>query len=629
MKVTRTLNDGQYLRLEDENEAAVTFLRNGRTALLLSIFVPGDARRNGIATGLLETAEAKLYEMGVRRLEADFLETSSDIKGFLENNGFKLSKGAPVVTIDAAELLSSDVTAKLLRRDIRCASFSALDELNMTEWDSLLGLLEKLGIPLRQKEVARFSQTMSGVAIDRRGELRAVVLCSEIKDSLHIEFLASAGKKSGEYILCALQGAIMELMVSGGSVAYSNITALVLHDGVRGLAGYLLKDEPEVIDTCIFAYKQAKEGIGKYVIDDIDERRQRRVSREIAKLPLQDNISKKCAWGRNKGAWGRNKGNVSHDAKAPPEQEFPYELGEPFDIQIGRGADEDESEEFLHEDTVWLSEYNIEKYKDLIPKDALWCIPRSHFRGLLYDSGEELSYIIYELVKADGKGTEYRAFIRWMKLAGSVSAEAIFEEYDNQIKNKDVIETVYEGSVKDTDVDLLEGLGFNTKKKESEDILVSVKDALGIPLSKGSILSNVTGLNDIEERQFKRALVNCVVHNKKGILEDILELPLEWFERDVSSCVITDNRVSSLFLLHQLPTLRLMIDLLFSSTADAEMYMSSMITRSVREAVKKYPPDTPVLIRRHSKTATVLTDRFFPGVRGETVVSAKRTEQGT
>ena len=69
-----------------------------------------------------------------------------------------------------------------------------------------------------------------------------------------------------------------------------------------------------------------------------------------------------------------------------------------------------------------------------------------------------------------------------------------------------------------------------------------------------------------------------------------------------------------------------MVDLLFSSGGDSRVDILRMMIRSIRAAAGKYPEDTPVILRRHNKTVQALTDKLFPGKKGEAVLYAERKE---
>jgi hypothetical protein len=82
-----------------------------------------------------------------------------------------------------------------------------------------------------------------------------------------------------------------------------------------------------------------------------------------------------------------------------------------------------------------------------------------------------------------------------------------------------------------------------------------------------------------------------------------------------------------MLLMHQLPSEQLMVDLLFSSGGDAQLDILSMVTHSIQAAVAKYPKKTPVILKRHNAVVKAISDRLFPGKKGETVLYCERKER--
>ena len=109
-------------------------------------------------------------------------------------------------------------------------------------------------------------------------------------------------------------------------------------------------------------------------------------------------------------------------------------------------------------------------------------------------------------------------------------------------------------------------------------------------------------------------------------MEDILFLPKGWFDNEISSCVVTDSKVTGLLLLHKNEEEELYVDLLFSVGAEYKIDIVNLIRFSVSKAMEKYGPDTKVIIRRHSAETEALAKTLFPEKEGEKVVLGERRE---
>lgn len=326
--------------------------------------------------------------------------------------------------------------------------------------------------------------------------------------------------------------------------------------------------------------------------------------------------------GGTEATGGRGAGRTGAES-AESDRPFPYELPDPRDIDYGFEKDEDETDGLIYHDTRRITVENLDEFEGRLPEDALQDIPRPWHRGLTTGDGGKPSYLVYELTDVDDEENT-GARIRWSRL--SEDADKLLDEFIHEAKSAGVTRSSIETRQDDTIEFVLAGAGFFTEKRESTDIAVTVGELGKLPFTAKKTPENVVGLDGISLRQFKRGIGNCMIHNRKGLLEDIAFLPIEWFEQDVSSVVLTEERVSGMLLVHQLPSGRLMVDLLFSSSGDAQMDILRMITRAIREAVDKYPAGTPVIIRRHNKRVFALTDRLFPGKKGAAVLYAERRE---
>ena len=303
MDIIRTLFDEHYIRLEDENEAAVTVFYHDKTAHLVSVFVPKDNRKCKAASQLLEAMEDLLFEMGIMEIESDFPKSATDVYGFLEACDYELKEDAPVVSIDTKKLLSAERIEKLLQKKDIKSHYIALKDLSMEEWDSLYDFLKQFFMRMEQAEITRASQSMSGVVFDTEGQPRAVMFTSEHEKEVHVELLAIAGEIQPDYVEAVLQGVLLNLKKNGGSKLYPKILTLIADERVEKLIEYLLSDEkPDFVETSIFAKKRLQNRLSDAyeIYDDLDEFKSRQWRKEIQKLPMQENIGWKPGWHRQR-----------------------------------------------------------------------------------------------------------------------------------------------------------------------------------------------------------------------------------------------------------------------------------------------------------------------------------------
>ena len=643
MHVFRTVAKDDQVRIEEESGAAVTLYFRHDTAVILSIYVPKADRDDGIGSALLSAAESEACKRGVTRIEADF---SSEIEGmpeFFEAMDYEVRENGPVCAIDTKELLASESAKKLLKKNLIGTNFTSLEEFGMSQWDDLLEYISKFSLRIGVSDMAAFSKLLSGVTYDKKGELQTMILCSEWGEDVHVEFLVSAKKAGNAYVMAALRGMLMEIYASGGGTRYPRITAYCAHENVSRLMERALSKKPDEIGLAMYAVKELKEAHVTDIADEPDDDMDDEWRREIARVPLQANIEWKAGWYRDRL---REKAKSGDEARASENREkektptaeenrnleqethpdtsaFPYELGEPLDMDYGYDKDEDETDGLISDGIRRITIDNLDEFRDILPVDALYDIPRPWYRGLIEGDGTDPSYLVYEVKDADTEKTG-SSEIRWIALADD--ARKLLDEYTNEAGIAGIATSTVEAVPSKVIQAALSEAGFETVERESDTIEISVGDLAKHPFASRKTPDYVMALMDINERQFKRGIGNCMIHNRKGLLHDLAFLPMEWFEQDVSSVVLTDNRVSGVLLIHQLASKRLSVDLLFSSSGDAKIDIIRMIARSIRAATEKYPKDTPVLIRRHDKNVSALTGRLFPNVKGDKILYGERKE---
>ncbi len=167
--------------------------------------------------------------------------------------------------------------------------------------------------------------------------------------------------------------------------------------------------------------------------------------------------------------------------------------------------------------------------------------------------------------------------------------------------------------------------GFSLEKKESRDLLVTLKELSALPLLKatgntdGNSSGEVKSIQSLLTREFRKTVAYCAACGRMGVLPDLCELPMEWYDAEVSACVSGDRRARGLLLVHAPLSGRLMVDLLAAFGTDFQKQLLNMMRFSVEAASVKYPENTIVILRRHSAETESLAGKLFPGKQGEQV----------
>jgi len=304
MEFFKTYDKDGFLRLEEDNGAALSLYLHGENAYLVSIIVPENDRREGIGSALLEASWEILSERGIKQIEADFFRSLPGFCEFMKKNGFETEESAPLYSMDIDELLASPVLTKGMKKDVKGASFSSLSKLSAMEWSAFFHFTKKLGACPTNSDFKGYDKGISGVVLDDNGEIKASVLCSRTEDRVYVEFLSGDAKTNPAFIMCALQGVargIEEVHTGDGP---KSLLLVSVNDGVKGLLKTFEKAglKSEEKDMCVFAKlpvsKEKKKSGDLTVIESIDDNLENRWLDETEDIPFQKNISWKLPFSR-------------------------------------------------------------------------------------------------------------------------------------------------------------------------------------------------------------------------------------------------------------------------------------------------------------------------------------------
>ena len=627
MQFYRTVDNDEYLRIEEDGEASVTVYKNGDLGIILSIVVPEDDRREGVGTALLEVAEAELAKSGIKKIETDFSDRMEGVREFFESNGYRTYPGAPIKSVDMKTLLSSLTIKRALQSEIEGATFIPLSELFVMQWDQLLELLNRFKIRLSNADMARFSQEASGVVYDESETPEAFILCSENKNGIHVELMAAVAKAKPIYIMAAMQGMLKGIISAGGAKSYESLTMLTANRQIDSLLDKVLKKglEPVVIGETRYAVKELVNlsGSTEDIEDSIDEDMEDEWHREVKRVPMQSNIGWKMAWYRN--AFGNDedqekKSEGSHLKKK--EKKTGTDSAE-----INFDKDEDVREGLKYEETRRITADNLDEFIDYLDEDSRLNIKRPFFHGLcaLGDDDEPKAVVVYELKNIEDEADTV-AELYYFKSEDAELGATLLSELSGELEREEVVSVSFEFTGLNQDEEkLLKDAGFKLKKKESRDIILPLEMLAAAGFAAKKAADYVKSISTLNEKQFKRGVTNCLFHKRKGLLEDIAFIPAGWFDNDISSCVVADGKVVGYLLVHRSGSGKLFADLLFSVGTEYQLDVLNMLRFSIRAAAVKYPADTPVVIRRHNAQISALARQMFPDCKGDEVLYGERS----
>ncbi len=146
-------------------------------------------------------------------------------------------------------------------------------------------------------------------------------------------------------------------------------------------------------------------------------------------------------------------------------------------------------------------------------------------------------------------------------------------------------------------------------EEDSEEVTLEELSVLSV--IKGIVPKYILPVCRLTINLFRRGIAKCVSDNRKGIIEDLEFLPINWYDTDVSCCVYNGGSVNGFLLVNKTATGKIVVDLFFAYEPEAGKNLLYMINFSVRVALKKYPKDTVVKLVIHNEISAALVKKYF------------------
>ena len=272
-----------------------------------------------------------------------------------------------------------------------------------------------------------------------------------------------------------------------------------------------------------------------------------------------------------------------------------------------------------------LKKLNYRDYEPFLKSDEAENIDRDCYKGFLaYDEDDKaLGALMYLIKNAAENGVEDE--ITYFSTENVEAVYDLLSGHDRDIDDEGVKKTYYESASASEDIKkALKDAAFTVRNKESRDLCITVDDLTEAKIPKKKSPDYVLPLGKISDDDFWNGVINCVYHDRKGLIEDFEVIPKSFFEQDLSCCVITDRIVEGFLLVHRTASGILMPLLFYCGGRDRKKNLFFMMRYTLSAAEKKYPGETRIVLRRHNQAIKALTDYIFPGVKGNMVMVAER-----
>ncbi|MCR5403976.1 MAG: hypothetical protein K6E91_09210 [Butyrivibrio sp.] len=274
-----------------------------------------------------------------------------------------------------------------------------------------------------------------------------------------------------------------------------------------------------------------------------------------------------------------------------------------------------------------ITEDNILQYTEIIPAELVTDLDREYFRALAgaEDKDDPEAVIIWELKDLEDETSPTKAVIHFLDAPDDQIARMMISAFEQKIADDGVGLVTFE--IKEMKEDLqsaFEEEGYVLTEENSNNITVTVSELSELRLGDRKIPDYIRSLSDINPRQFKAAVMTSVFHGRYGILDDLPFLPMTRFDQDVSSCVITDDKISGLLLVRKTMDSQYVVELFFAIQPDANKNLLNMMRFSIRSAVKYCYEEDTVILKKHNKESSLLIEKLFPDKEGPMVIKGEK-----
>ncbi|MBQ1547201.1 MAG: hypothetical protein IIZ61_02300 [Lachnospiraceae bacterium] len=276
---------------------------------------------------------------------------------------------------------------------------------------------------------------------------------------------------------------------------------------------------------------------------------------------------------------------------------------------------------------IEITKENAKDFEAVIGEDLVNDMSRYFYRGIaaVDDNGNCNGALIYELLDVDSDA-DTRSRIRLLEGDNDEVKAKLEEEYRNVAAEDEVAKSFFATSESEV-ASFFEKMGFSKSNAESKELRITVGDLEKLPLNrKVKVPDYIKSVNEVSILQYRNFVKKILIKGNKGIVEDLAYLPLNWFDRDASSCSISDDKVDGILLIRKTPSGELHPQLYTAFGPEFVKTLGLMMVQSVNYVLENYSPDTKIVIYRHSKEVVTLTHKLLSGYKGDEILIGSRDE---
>ncbi len=288
MKFFKSPLTDERIKISDENGSYIALKYYGSDARVMT--VPFDYKFIKAATTLAALD-------GKKRIYFDFPDSLEEMPELLKADGYEVSQGYRILSVNAGELFSSKAVEKSIDIEFPKAEYVPFRDLILYQVEEVIARLAEEKIIIGSKDIERFDDDLSCVVYDDKRKLRSVILASTQGNEVLVELLFGMDSGSPLYIMAALQGFAWEFLSYHLLDVYNRISMLEVNESITPLVKRLLNKEylVSVEGTVLRASKElsAKDRESGITFEDVT--RSFPPEDKIG-YPYQNNINFKSQW---------------------------------------------------------------------------------------------------------------------------------------------------------------------------------------------------------------------------------------------------------------------------------------------------------------------------------------------
>lgn len=203
-------------------------------------------------------------------------------------------------------------------------------------------------------------------------------------------------------------------------------------------------------------------------------------------------------------------------------------------------------------------------------------------------------------------------------------------EYGKEASQEGVTNTIVKIPV-GSDISVLEAFretGFQLQEEKSSEVIMQVGELNKSPLAlKRMNMENIAPVGSLSIQQFRRIISNCMACKKPGHMDDLMWLPADWFEPDLSCCILTEEGAKGVFLVHKTVSEKLEVQLMQGFAQALPQDILKMIQYAMISGGENYASETQIVINCCDVDTEALVEKLFHKVADTKVIVGRRIEK--